>query len=482
MESENGITLKDESGVSNKSNVEGSARDSKEEVQHADNGKDVSNVNGISELVTKDEDVHSAVVAVEAPVSITERKTSKPSKEPRARNDSSSKGNKVIKDQPNSKGPTPFSRNRKSLSQSLSFPARGVHADGMKKSTDTYPVKSDAKNSRANGSQVPFSNGSVTSATRLNNPNRRASTALYSKEANANGNGVSSRRATVASGPRIQQAVSGKSGSVNAIGDFPPSEVSLSVDQDSELPKSILSIKEDDDTHSTSSSTPSGVRRSSGSGFAFRLDERAEKRKEFYTKLEEKTHAKEMEKTNMHEKSKETQEAEIKQLRKSLTFKATPMPNFYKEPPTKIELKKIPATRAKSPKLGRNKSIVALTKNSSENGGSSLSPRLNRDHNNKGTQANFDKDMGGLKKSIRKSQPKVQNQTATINTEQKPVKSEPTTNAESKEIQNQTGNLSEGENRYDLESESNHHAHDNESILSSAITEITPAEVVTIGV
>ncbi|MCI06374.1 protein gar2-like, partial [Trifolium medium] len=76
-------------------------------------------------------------------------------------------------------------------------------------------------------------------------------------------------------------------------------------------------------------------------GFSFRCGERAEKRREFLTKVEEKIQAKEEEKSSLQAKSKESQEAEIKKLRKSLTFKATPLPTFYQEPaPPKVELKK----------------------------------------------------------------------------------------------------------------------------------------------
>ncbi|XP_074292812.1 protein WVD2-like 3 isoform X2 [Silene latifolia] len=91
---------------------------------------------------------------------------------------------------------------------------------------------------------------------------------------------------------------------------------------------------------------------------SFSISDRLQKRKEYYAKLEEKRKALEAEKREYEARTKEEEEAAIKQLRKNMKFKANPVPSFYYEkPPPKKEFAKLPTTRAVSPTFGRRKSF-----------------------------------------------------------------------------------------------------------------------------
>ncbi|KAF5779301.1 hypothetical protein HanRHA438_Chr12g0569111 [Helianthus annuus] len=98
---------------------------------------------------------------------------------------------------------------------------------------------------------------------------------------------------------------------------------------------------------------------------SFRSAQRAAQRKEYYTKLEQKHEALKAEKMEYEARTKEEQEEAIRQLRKSMVVKANPVPSFYRQgPPPKVELKKLPLTRAKSPNLTRRKSCGDTTPHS----------------------------------------------------------------------------------------------------------------------
>ncbi|OMO54982.1 hypothetical protein COLO4_36280 [Corchorus olitorius] len=63
--------------------------------------------------------------------------------------------------------------------------------------------------------------------------------------------------------------------------------------------------------------------------FGLKSDDRAERRMESSKKLEEKPNGREAERKYLQTKSKDNRDAEIKKLRQSLNFKATPLPSFY---------------------------------------------------------------------------------------------------------------------------------------------------------
>lgn len=439
METENGVFAEEERGTLENIRKENPVTGEKQDQPQVDNGEKVIDV---------------AIVEEKTSVDVPESKMPNTSS---ASNSGISKSSEVAtSNKSNAKGRVPSASNTKrGLSQGLSFAAKGVQPVAMKKSIDEFLVKGEGKSTRANGPKPKgkIVNGSV-SVSRLNPATRQGSSSLNAKE---NGGGPSSRPATIAFVPNVQRSLSGKSGSVNGAAKASSSEVSLSVNKQLKPIKTATLMEEGEDSHSTTSSNASGRRRSE-SGFSSRLSERAEKRKEFFTKLEQKMQAKEAEETDMQAKTVENQEAEIKQLRKSLTFKATPMPSFYKEPPAKVELKKIPTTRPKSPKLGRNKTFKTTKPNPSEGGESLISPCLNQKGGKsaKAIQANSFKDASASKKPVKKLSSKLQSHKQApvkagkdaVNTEEQTTAGDAKSGAEKMEE-----NESKSETKYEIKDE-----------------------------
>ncbi|GAA0168581.1 hypothetical protein LIER_23264 [Lithospermum erythrorhizon] len=133
-------------------------------------------------------------------------------------------------------------------------------------------------------------------------------------------------------------------------------------------PDSHKTRHDEEDAYSLASSAATSVRSAKFKvtvpmAPTFRGAERAERRKEFQKKLEEKQKALEAERLEYAARTKEEEEKVIKQLRKSMTYKANHVPSFYHEgPPPKVELKKLPVTRPKSPNFTRRKSCSDVIK------------------------------------------------------------------------------------------------------------------------
>lgn len=186
MESENGVSVEDEKRlVVDNSNSEGSSS--------VDVNKE--NMNGGENEVCEDEikdkeALNPSGPQLEISTAVSKAKTSNAKNS----NGSSKKSSKLGKNQPDSKGSSvAFGRSRKpSLSQSMSFPARGRLSDPMKRSIEVSPAKAEPV-------QQPRRNGVKDEA--------KVGSGLNFRGVVKGGKAAGGRRATLGSLPSVSQSM-----------------------------------------------------------------------------------------------------------------------------------------------------------------------------------------------------------------------------------------------------------------------------------
>lgn len=114
-----------------------------------------------------------------------------------------SKNSKTSKRPTLNKATTMARKEKPSLTQSRSFPAKGLRASAISKSVDGHPMQSNAKHSGASRSKVEarLVNGTAASVS------RRASTGVSTKGAGRSAGSASIRQTTSVSLPSVRQAM-----------------------------------------------------------------------------------------------------------------------------------------------------------------------------------------------------------------------------------------------------------------------------------